>query len=126
MFAEVFSIHSPISGCTIAYYREFIRHSSELLSRAGWRNRLTGASLTSTNPLVIVLSVFPIRFSGWLGDWVAYAHGGVLCHQTREQDVLMLSQRCPVRLLVAKKQVYYTFPMLVPLALLAGRLQLFG
>ena len=42
-----------------------------------------------------------------------------------DQDLLLLSATLPGVLfftLVAKKQVYYTFPMLVPLAL-AGRFQ---
>ena len=117
-------------GCTIAYYREFfIRHSNELLSQAPVGEiDSTGTLLTSVNPipsLYYVLSLFDSQ-AGW-GVGLLMVGGVFYAVKRRDQqDMLLLSATLPGVLfftLVAKKQVYYTFPMLVPLALLAGRFQ---
>ena len=117
-------------GCTTAYYREFfIRHSNELLSQAPVGEiDSTGTLLTSINPIpsfYYVLSLFDSQ-AGWGVGLLMI--GGVFYAVKRreEQDMLLLSATLPGVLFftfIAKKQVYYTFPMLVPLALLAGRFQ---
>ena len=117
-------------GCTVAYYREFfIRHSSELLSQAPVGEiDSTGTILTSVNPtphLYYVLSLLDTQ-AGWGVGLLMI--GGVFyaAHRREDQDKLLLCATLPGVLfftLVAKKQVYYTFPMLVPLAVLAGRFQ---
>ena len=115
-------------GCTLAYYREFfIRHSSELLSQAPVGEiDSAGTLLASTNPVPSMYYLFSLLDSqaGWAVGLLMLVGVFYAIKLRKEQDVLLLSATVPGVLfftLVAKKQVYYTFPMLVPLALLAGR-----
>ena len=117
-------------GCTIAYYREFfIRHSNELLSQAPVGEiDSAGTLLTSINPVPSMYYVLSLLDSqaGWAIGLLMLAGVFYAIKTRKEQEVLLLSATLPGVLfftLVAKKQVYYTFPMLVPLALLAGRFQ---
>ena len=117
-------------GCTLAYYREFfIRHSSELLSQAPVGEiDSAGNLLASVNPIPSMYYLFSLLDSqaGWAIGLLMVLGVSYGMKMRKEQDVLLLSAVLPGAIfftLVAKKQVYYTFPMLVPLALLAGRFQ---
>ena len=81
-----------------------------------------GNLLTSTNPVPSMYYLFSLLDSqAGLAIGVLMLMGVFYAIKTRkEQDLLLLSATLPGVLfftLVAKKQVYYTFPMLVPLAL---------
>lgn len=115
-------------ACTVAYYREFfIRHSAELLSQAPTGEiDSTGTLMESVNPvpsLYYLFSVFDTQ-AGW-GIGLLMIAGVIAALKRRDNtDWLLLAAVLPGVLFftaVAKNQVYYTFPMLVPLALLAGR-----
>jgi hypothetical protein len=120
--------------CTVAYYREFfIRHSAELLSQAPVGEiDSAGELLTTSNPipsLYYLLSLLDSQ-AGWgIGLLMVFALGSALYKRHQKEDWVLLAAVVPGVLfftLVAKKQVYYTFPMLVPLALLAGRFRTSG
>ena len=120
--------------CTVAYYREFfIRHSAELLSQAPVGEiDSAGDLLTTSNPvpsLYYLLSLLDSQ-AGWgIGTLMIFALGRTLYKRRQIEDGILLAAIVPGVLFftfVAKKQVYYTFPMLVPLALLAGRFQRSG
>lgn len=117
-------------GCTVAYYREFfIRHSAELLSQAPVGEiDSTGTVMELGNPvpsLYYALSLLDTQ-AGW-GIGLLMIAGTIFALRRRDKtDIFLLSAVLPGVMfftIVAKKQVYYTFPMLVPLALLAGRFQ---
>ncbi len=117
--------------CTVAYYREFIvRHSSELLSQAPVGEiDSAGELLLSDNPLpsfYYVLSLLDSQ-AGWgIGLCMLCGLGWSLWKRESVVDWILCCATLPGVLFftwVAKKQVYYTFPILVPLSLLAGRFQ---
>ncbi len=120
--------------CTVAYYREFfIRHSGELLSQAPTGEiDSTGALLSTDNPLPHLYYVLSLLDSqaGWgIGLCMLVGFVKALYDRASSKDWLLIYSVLPGLLfftLVAKKQVYYSFPILVPLAILAGRFRLSG
>ena len=114
-------------GTTVAYYREFfLRHTAELLTQAPVGEiDSAGELLLSDNPVPVLYYVLSILDSqaglavGFLMLW------GVIIsiRRTSKEGLLFWSFVPGVGLftIVAKKQVYYTFPILVPLAIFAGR-----
>ena len=116
---------------TVAYYREFfIRHSAELLSQAPVGEiDSAGDLLTTSNPvpsLYYLLSLLDSQAGCGIGTLMVFALGNTLYKRRQTEDWILLASIVPGVVFftfVAKKQVYYTFPMLVPLALLAGRFQ---
>lgn len=113
---------------TVAYYREFIlRHSQELLSQAPVGEiDSTGAVIESINSLPSLYYLLSL-FDSQQGVMIAILSlmGMIQGIRTRtSNDQLLLWSMLPGVIfftLVAKKQVYYTFPILVPLSLFAAR-----
>ena len=116
--------------CTLAYYREFlIRHSQELLSQAPVGEiDSTGLIIETSNVapyLYYVLSLFDSQ-AGFVIASVMIIGVAKAAVQSDSKDSILWWSMVPGVLFftfVAKKQVYYTFPILVPLAILAGRVK---
>lgn len=113
---------------TIAYYREFfLRHSQELISQAPVGEiDAAGILVESVNPvpsLYYVLSLFDNQ-QGYVIALLSL-FGLMVSLRTRDRmDRTLLWSMVPGTVfftLVAKKQVYYTFPILIPLSLMAAR-----
>ena len=113
---------------TIAYYREFfLRHSQELISQAPVGEiDAAGTLVESVNPvpwLYYLLSLFDNQ-QGYVIALLSLV-GLVMSLRTRgpKEQILLWSILPGVTFFtfIAKKQVYYTFPILVPLSLMAAR-----
>lgn len=113
---------------TIAYYREFfLRHSQELISQAPVGEiDAAGTLVESVNPvpwLYYILSLFDNQ-QGYVIAFLSLLGVGASLRTRDPMDRTLLWSMLPgvaFFTLVAKKQVYYTFPILVPLSLMAGR-----
>ena len=113
---------------TIAYYREFfIRHLSEITSQAPVGEiDATGSLVTVENPVSFLYYVISLgeHQMGW-GIACLTLMGLIFAIRKPHRDDLTLWASFVPALffftVLAKKQVYYTMPILVPLTLLMGR-----
>ena len=109
-------------GCTIAYYREFfIRHSSELLSQAPVGEiDSAGTLLASVNPVPSMYYLLSLLDSqaGW-AIGVLMLMGVFYAIKTRKIEYCVVVCDRAWGLIFytgGEHSLYYTFPMLVPLA----------
>ena len=113
---------------TIAYYREFVlRHSAELLSQAPVGEiDSVGTLVLSDNPLPILYYLVSLldTQAGFVIGCTMLVGVGYSLRQSKMDNTLLWWVLLPGLVffsMLAKKQVYYTFPILVPLAIVAGR-----
>ena len=125
-------------GCTVfcsaAYYREFfIRHTDELLSQAPVGEIDSAGTLTIGGGLLDALYYPLVLLDSQAGPIIGalMLWGGAVALRELWRDrgraravAVLLAAVVPATIfftLIAKKQVYYTLPVLVPMAVLAGR-----
>ena len=115
---------------TFAYYREFfIRHSDELFSQVSVGEIDSAGNLTEAdNPisgLFYLLSVPDSQAGPFIGLGMLFGLGALLIrfHKSTANEKMLVFSCLPALLFftcIAKKQVFYTIPILVPLAVFAA------
>ena len=116
---------------TAAYYREFLlRHTEELFSQAPIGEiDSTGELILPDNPIPWLYYPFSLvdNQAGPFVGLVMVVGLALAIWRPQKKDAPLWLTMLPAFVLftfIAKKQSYYTFPLLVPLALLGGRLPL--
>jgi len=117
---------------TVAYYREFfLRHMAEIMPQAS-RGEIDSAGMLENieNPIPQLYYLFSLLDSQagiWIGGFMVVQLGMVLVLKKSKSEWILIFAFLPALVffsLLTKKQVFYTLPALVPLALLCSRFRL--